>query len=92
MGIKRSIPEYQMMSRIGDHFGVSSHIIGRWLLALGLRVRREDKKMIPSPKAYRLGLVIELPDVRNGYPDWLWHWKKTIALLEEAGHHPIAGS
>ena len=89
MGIKRSIPEYQMMSRIGDHFGVSSHIIGRWLLALGLRVRGKNG-MEPSPEARSLGLVVELPDARNGHPGWLWHWTKTIALLEEAGHKPTS--
>lgn len=92
MGIKMSIPEYQSMTAIGDHFGVTRNRIGQWLFNLGWRVRGEKdevtgkRDMIPSPEALRLGLAIKLHDARNGHPGWLWHWKRTIALLEEAGH------
>jgi len=94
MRSRRSIPEYQMMSRIGDHFGVCGKRIGKWLFALGWRVyvqedQDEDNDMEPSPEAKRSGLVMKLPDARNGYPVWMWHWKRTLALLEEEGHERI---
>lgn len=69
------------MREIGKSFGVSSHVIGRWLIDIGLRTA--DKK--PSAAAHHGGYV-EQSGLQNGGYFWKWHGQKTIAALQQAGH------
>lgn len=72
---------YVTMREIGEQFKVSSHVIGRWLVDIGLRTA--DKR--PSAEAHQGGYVQQSGLQSGGY-FWKWHGDKTIAALEQAGH------
>lgn len=72
--------------QLGRLFGVSSHVIGRWLIDIGLRTT--DKH--PSPRAYQEGYCSTADNCRNGYY-YVWDRKKTIKALEAAGHKRVNG-
>jgi hypothetical protein len=80
--------EYESLTDLGKRFGVSSHVIGRWLAALGLRVVGKND---PTVKAIQLGLTAKAPTNRGDgcYTYTVWHVAKTVALLEAAGHKQI---
>lgn len=73
--------EYWTMKQIGEVFGVSSHVVGRKLKALGYRTL--DGK--PSAAAFGASLVQQ--KFTDDYANYLWAWDKdrTVRLLEEAG-------
>ena len=74
---------YLSQTELGILFGVSSHKIGRWLTALGLRYNGT-----PSEQAHHDGYVSTRPHRNKGYY-WRWHGLKTVAALERAGHVQI---
>lgn len=79
--------EYANQTALGTYFGVSSHVVGRWLDELGLwKVGHA-----PTRKAFDLGLPKKAPTNRgNGNGSYfIWHIRKTVKLLEEAGHRRI---
>lgn len=76
---------YVNQTELGTLFGVSSHVIGRWLVEIGLRTA--DKQ--PSPAAFRGG-YLEKSGLENGGYFYKWHRAKTVAALEQAGHQQIA--
>jgi hypothetical protein len=45
--------EFESLTDLGKHFGVSCRKVGLWLNDLGLRVVGEK----PAPRAFELGLV-----------------------------------
>ncbi len=83
-------PEYNKLTDLGRQFGVSSHVIGRWLAELGLRVVAGN----PTPRAWALELVRSVPTGRGDgdHPYYIWHVARTVKLLEDAGHHHTENS
>jgi hypothetical protein len=67
--------------QIGEHFGVSSVIVGRWLKEAGLRQRNGE----PTQAAIDAGFA-EPVDLGDGTrPFWAWR-KKMVEFLEKQGH------
>jgi hypothetical protein len=76
--------EFLNQTQLGECFGASSHAIGRWLEDIGLRTGTHR----PSDRAFNDGYVKAVPTGRgdpSGYY-YVWHQRKTIAVLEAAGH------
>jgi hypothetical protein len=73
--------EYWTMKQIGEVFGISSHVVGRKLKALGYRTPSGK----PSSEAFGAGLVQQ--KFTDDYANYLWAWDKdrTVRLLEESG-------
>ena len=67
--------------QLGELFGVSSHVIGRWLVAAGLRTT--DNK--PSQYAHEHHYCERTQNGPTGY-FWTWDRLKTIKALEADGH------
>jgi len=80
------VSEFDSMTDLGTIFGVTSHKLGKWLVAIGLRT----PEMKPSKKAFDGGYVKQAPSPTNGGYFWVWHRLKTIVALEAAGHVQIA--
>ena len=76
---------YVTMREIGRYFGVSSHVIGRWLVVIGLRTAERR----PSHAAHQGGYV-EQGGLGNGGYFYKWHRARTIAALQRAGHRQVA--
>lgn len=76
--------EFMSLTQIGEIFGVSSHVAGRWLTAIGLRYESKQGKR-PSGDAHAGGYVKDVPSKGQGYM-WAWHAEKTVKALEKAGH------
>jgi len=73
---------YVNQATLGRLFRVTSHIVGRALKEIGLRLPDGD----PSPRAFELGLVKKEPIPGQKSLDyWVWQLEKTIPLLESAG-------
>jgi hypothetical protein len=79
--------EYESQTELALRYGVTSHVIGRWLAEAGLRVVGGD----PTDKAHELGLVKERPTGRGepGHTYWVWHVAKTTKILNDSGHQEI---
>ena len=77
--------EYSTQTELGRLFGVTSHVIGKWLAALGLRV------VGGNPTAKAQGLVKTAPTGRGegDHLFFLWHTAKTVKALEDAGHRQV---
>jgi hypothetical protein len=71
-------------TQIGRLFGVSSHEVGRWLEAAGLRVGSK-----PSRLAHQEGYCDTAPSRGQGYC-WAWRPEKTVEALVRAGHRPVS--
>jgi len=74
--------EFLSMTDLGKLYGVSSHKMGKWLVALGMRTT--DKK--PSRTAFDNGFVEQKDSTQPGTYFWAWHAEKTISALAKAGH------
>lgn len=77
--------EYMNQGQLGDLFGETSHVVGRWLKELGLR----NKQGSPSGEAFEKKLVSQNYD-SNGTYSYVWHVERTVAELEAAGHKQVA--
>ena len=75
--------EFMNQGQIGDLFGESSHVVGKWLTNMGLR-----KNGSPSSEAFQKKLVIQ--NHANGGYNYVWHTERTVAELENAGHKRVA--
>lgn len=75
--------DYENLTDLGKKLGVTRNRVGKWLVPIGLRTH--DLK--PSRLAFEEGFVKAIPHGRNqdGY-FYIWHRKKTLAALIEAGH------
>ncbi len=69
---------YVNQTQLGELFGGTSHDVGRWLDAIGLRSGGR-----PTRKAFEGGYVSPA-----GY-GYVWQQEKTVAALEEAGHKRV---
>jgi hypothetical protein len=78
---------YKLMTQtqVGKLFGVSSHVVGRWLVEIGLRNDRGR----PSLQAHQGGYCETAPSHGSGY-HWAWHAEKTVTALEAAGHRRVS--
>ena len=70
--------EYLSLTELGRLYGVSSHVVGRWLKGLGLRT--EDGR--PSEKAFSEDYVSRRPSRHPGTYFWIWHTDKTTGILD----------
>jgi len=79
--------KYKIMSQtqLGRLFGVTSHVVGRWLVEIGLRT----SKGRPSTAAHQGGYCEISPCHGNGY-HWVWNVEKTVPALEQAGHRRMS--
>lgn len=78
--------EWANQTGLGLYFGVSSHVIGRWLAELKLRVVHGNPTML----ARSLGLVTKAARGQGRHGTYyVWHRQRTILLLEQAGHKPV---
>lgn len=80
--------EFLTQTDLGRLFGVSSHVIGRWLVETGLRTREKR----PSRKAFDGGFVKQAPTGRGSGYFYVWHRQKVTHVLEAAGHRPASDS
>ena len=78
-------PGYVKMTTFGDLFGVSSHVIGRWLREIGWRTSKNK----PSQEAFDQDLARPVSSGRNNGYFFVWHEAKTIEALEKAGHRRV---
>jgi hypothetical protein len=78
--------DYLSLTKLGKLYGVSSHKVGRWLVALGLRTN--DKR--PSESAFSGGFVAQRDSTQPGTYYWVWHAAKTVHLLNEAGYQAVS--
>lgn len=67
---------------LGRLFGVTSHVIGRWLTKAGL------KGVTPTPQAIRDGYAVSCPfdETRAG---WYWVPDKVVPVLLADGHELV---
>jgi hypothetical protein len=70
--------EYSSLTELGRLYGVSSHVVGRWLKGLGLRTENGR----PSPEAHAQGYVAQRPSRHPGTYFWIWHTARTTAILD----------
>lgn len=70
--------EYASLTELGRLYGVSSHVVGRWLKNLGLRT--EDGK--PSYDAFSQGYITQRPSRGVGTYYYVWNAEKTTAILD----------
>jgi hypothetical protein len=80
--------EFESMKDLGKRYGATSHEIGQWLAALGLRIVGGD----PTVEAFEKGLVKRVFTQRGNYdhPYFIWHVAKTLKLLQAAGHRQVS--
>jgi hypothetical protein len=74
--------QHLSLTELGHLFGVSSHVMGRWLKAIGLRTADNQ----PSDRAFQEGYVTQRPSRNPGTFYWVWNLPKTIDALTKAGH------
>jgi hypothetical protein len=79
--------KYKTMSQcqLGTLFGVSSHVVGKWLIEVGLRTN--DKR--PTWDAHHEGYCESASSGSTGY-HWVWHSEKTVERFIQAGHRLIS--
>lgn len=84
-----SIDKYVSITALGQLYGESRVLVGKWLVGCGLReeyVPTEGKPcLVPTAKAFDGGYVKEAI-APNERPFHLWHQDRTIHALKEAGH------
>ena len=73
--------EYLSQTNIGKLFDVSSHVIGKWLVDLGLHT----EEMKPSRTAIDTDLCRLASYDEHRYFN-VWHARRTIAAFQKAGH------
>ena len=75
--------EFITMTEIGKLYGVSSHVVGRWLREIGMR---SDFGQRPRQDAIDGGYCRLAPTGRGTGYFWVWHKRRILAALEAAGH------
>lgn len=70
------------LTELGHRYGVTSHVMGRWLVNIGLRTA--DLK--PSEIAFNGGYVARRPSTQLNTYSYVWHAAKTIRRLQDAGY------
>lgn len=77
--------EQLTQTELAQIFGVSPHVVGDWLVDVGLR----NEKKRPSSYAHNGGFIETLSNGSWGYR-WVWNARKTVAALIDDGHHPVS--
>jgi hypothetical protein len=72
------VNEFLSLTELGQLYGVTSHVIGKWLKGLGLRTA--DGR--PSRDAFAEGYVSQRPSRQPGTYYWVWHGDKTTGRLD----------
>lgn len=70
--------DFISLTEIGKLYGVSSHVVGKWLKGLGLRT----ESGAPSVQAFREKYVAQRPSTQPGTFFYVWHGARTTALLD----------
>jgi hypothetical protein len=70
--------------QLGSLFGVTSHVVGKWLVEIGLR---DEKSKKPTAEAHHGGYVVQVWS--GGNYAWEWEPQKTVAALRRAGHQLV---
>lgn len=78
---------YATMKSIGKDFGTTSHQVGKWLTALGLRDNGH-----PTSKAFDQSFVTQCDSTQPGTYFYVWHRKRTTDALIRAGHKVAVSS
>lgn len=73
----KDIERYMSMRQIGESYNQTSHVIGRWLTRCGLREAGQ-----PTEKAMQDGFCKKIYAEEIGIWIWVWHARKTLAVLE----------
>ncbi len=73
--------EYISLRQLGQLFGDTSHTVGKWLKALGLR----DAEGLPTRNAHE-GRFCKMKSAGDKCTLWVWHSEKTVAVLKKNGH------
>lgn len=74
------------MREIGKDYGVTSHVVGKWLTRIGLREGGQ-----PTAKAKQGGFCEQVCDRDRGIYFYAWNAKKTLAALEQLVEDCIKG-
>jgi len=75
--------EYLSQTEIGTIYGVSSHVVGKWLKSLDLR----DQNGHPTNKAKSFfGLCGKRESTRAGTWINVWERNQILSLLDQKGH------
>lgn len=79
--------EFLSLTEFGQIYGVSSHVVGKWLKGLGLRTESGQ----PSADAFREKYVAQRSSTQPGTFFYVWHRARTTSLLD-AMQYPRAVS
>jgi hypothetical protein len=73
---------YLSQTELGKRYGVSSHVIGRWLKGLGLRTEGGN----PSVRAFNEGYVSQRPSTQKDTYFYVWDRDKTCEQFDGMGY------
>jgi len=73
--------ETMTQTQLGELYGVSSHVIGRWLKEAGLR---QGNKL--TAEAFQGGYCCRADNPGGDTYFWVWRPAKLVPLLERHGH------
>ena len=72
-------------SQLGEYFGVTSHVVGRWLKDCGMRLPNSQ----PSEDAIAAGVAVQVDLADGRRPFWAWGKEAAIKVLEASGHRRL---
>lgn len=72
--------EYVSQREIGQIYGVSSHVVGKWLKGLGLR----NEQGYPTHEA--LSMVSKRPSTNEGTWITVWHREQVLEIFDNMGY------
>ena len=70
------------LGQLAEYFGVTSHVIGRWLKDIDFRSTNGR----PSQQAIEAGVAQPVRPSNGGKPFWAWTKEKSLQLLEASGY------
>ena len=74
--------EFSSQRELGELYGVSSHVVGKWLKDLGLRTG--DGR--PSTEAFSGNYVLQRLSTNPGTYYYIWNTEKTTNLFDSMGY------
>lgn len=74
--------DYLSLTELGKLYGVSSHVVGRWLKGLVLRTDAGQ----PSPQAFSEDYVSQRPSRQPGTYFYVWNTARTTEMLDGMGY------
>lgn len=73
------------LTQIGQLFGVTNQMVGKWLASAGLR----DDRGKPTRQAHDGGYCETAPSRNDGF-FWSWRPEKVVPVLETLGHRMLS--